>query len=54
MFDVLAKACTSPLLAQQLDWPKRVSMALDAAKVSINLQILLRSHIWLVCRHHQT
>ena len=34
MFDVLAKARTSPLLAQQLDWPKRVSMALDAAKVS--------------------
>ena len=33
MFDVLAKARTSPLLAQQLDWPKRVSMALDAAKV---------------------
>lgn len=33
MFDVLAKARSSPLLAQQLDWPKRVSMALDAAKV---------------------
>lgn len=33
MYDVLAKARTSPLLAQQLDWPKRVSMALDAAKV---------------------
>lgn len=49
MFDVLAKARTSPLLAQQLDWPKRVSMALDAAKVSISLQILLHSHIGLVC-----
>lgn len=33
MFDVLAKARSSPLLAQQLDWPKRISMALDAAKV---------------------
>lgn len=33
MFDVLAKARSSPLLAQQLDWPKRLSMALDAAKV---------------------
>ena len=33
MFDVLAKARSSPLLAQQLDWPKRVGMALDAAKV---------------------
>ncbi len=51
MFDVLAKARTSPLLAQQLDWPKRVSMALDAAKVSINLHMILR---WLVCRHHET
>lgn len=38
MFDVLAKARNSPLLAQQLDWPKRLSMALDAAKV----QILIR------------
>ena len=35
MFDVLAKARSSPLLAQQLDWPKRVSMALDAAKVGL-------------------
>ena len=35
MFDVLAKARSSPLLAQQLDWPKRVSMALDAAKVGV-------------------
>ena len=54
MFDVLAKARTSPLLAQQLDWPKRVSMALDAAKVSISLQILLHSLIGLVCWHHET
>ena len=35
MFDVLAKARSSPLLAQQLDWPKRLSMALDAAKVRL-------------------
>ena len=46
MFDVLAKARTSPLLAQQLDWPKRVSMALDAAKVSaISMLIIL---VWLL------
>ncbi|KAL0047223.1 hypothetical protein WJX82_010034 [Trebouxia sp. C0006] len=37
MFDVLAKARTSALLAQQLDWPKRVSMALDAAKGMLQL-----------------
>ena len=37
MFDVLAKARSSPLLAQQLDWPKRVSMALDAAKVGLHI-----------------
>lgn len=35
MFDVLAKARSSPLLAQQLTWPRRVSMALDAAKVGL-------------------
>ncbi len=54
MFDVLAKARTSPLLAQQLDWPKRVSMALDAAKVSINLHTSLYLHIGLLCRRHET
>ncbi|KAL3162493.1 hypothetical protein ABBQ32_010154 [Trebouxia sp. C0010 RCD-2024] len=37
MFDVLAKARSSSLLAQQLDWPKRLSMALDAAKGMLQL-----------------
>ena len=41
MFDVLAKARSSPLLAQQLDWPKRLSMALDAAKVRLLLRYCL-------------
>ena len=33
LFDVLRKARTSQGFAQQLDWSKRLSMALDAAKV---------------------
>jgi serine/threonine protein kinase len=33
LFDVLRKARTSPAFAQQLDWSRRLSMALDAAKV---------------------
>lgn len=32
MYDLLKQACGSPALAKQLDWPKRLSMALDAAK----------------------
>ena len=35
LYDVLKKARTSPALAQQLDWSKRLSMALDAAKVQV-------------------
>ncbi len=31
--DVIKKAATSKIFAQLLDWPKRLSMALDAAKV---------------------
>ena len=34
LYDVLKKARQSPQLARQLDWPKRVNMLLDAAKVS--------------------
>ena len=30
--DVLKRARSSPLLAAQLDWPRRLNMALDAAK----------------------
>ena len=33
LFDVLRKARTSQSFAQQLNWSKRLSMALDAAKV---------------------
>ena len=33
LFDVLRKARISPAFAQQLDWSRRLSMALDAAKV---------------------
>ena len=31
--DVIRKAATSKIFAQLLDWPKRLSMVLDAAKV---------------------
>ena len=34
LYDVLKKARASPAFAQQLDWSKRLSMALDAAKVA--------------------
>ena len=30
--DVLKRGRTTPALAQQLDWPRRLNMALDAAK----------------------
>ena len=33
LYDVLGKARASQQLAVQLDWPKRLNMALDAAKV---------------------
>jgi hypothetical protein len=34
MYDVLQKAANSPMvLAPQLDWTRRLGMALDAAKV---------------------
>lgn len=38
LYDVLKKARGTPAFAQQLDWSRRISMALDAAKVpSANL-----------------
>ena len=33
LFDVLQKASRNPALAPQLDWPRRLNIALDAAKV---------------------
>ena len=33
LYDVLKKARGTPAFAQQLDWSRRISMALDAAKV---------------------
>ncbi len=33
LFDVLTKARKNPALAPQLDWTRRLNMALDAAKV---------------------
>lgn len=33
LYDVLKKARSTPAFAQQLDWSRRLSMALDAAKV---------------------
>ena len=36
MYDVLQKAADSPMvLAPQLDWTRRLGMALDAAKVRL-------------------
>ena len=35
--DVLRKAASDTVLARQLDWRKRITMALDAAKVRIHL-----------------
>ena len=32
LYDLLRQAGGSPALAKQLDWPKRLSIALDAAK----------------------
>ena len=34
LYDVLKKARSTPAFAQQLDWSRRLSMALDAAKVT--------------------
>lgn len=37
LYDVIKKARASPAFAQQLDWSKRLTMALDAAKVHAHL-----------------
>ena len=51
LYDVLRKARTSQGFAQQLDWSKRLSMALDAAKVCCLVQPLLRcSSQWQLWR----
>jgi hypothetical protein len=50
--DVIRKAATSAIFAQLLDWPKRISMALDAAKVDSLHCCLAYSHSF-VCHHHQ-
>ena len=42
--DVIRKAATSAIFAQLLDWPKRLSMALDAAKVGSLLCQHARRH----------
>lgn len=34
LFDVLRKARSSPPFAQQMDWTRRLGMALDASKVT--------------------
>lgn len=34
--DVLRKAASDTVFAQQLDWRKRITMALDAAKVKLH------------------
>lgn len=42
LYDVLKKARGNPAFAQQLDWSRRISMALDAAKVltaTLNLRV---------------
>jgi hypothetical protein len=33
LYDVLAKAARNPTVASQLEWPRRLTMALDGAKV---------------------
>lgn len=50
--DVIRKAATSAIFAQLLDWPKRLSMALGAAKVDSLHCRHAYSHSF-VCHHHQ-
>lgn len=37
VYDILVKARKNPALGAQLDWPRRLSMALDAAKGMLQL-----------------
>ena len=50
--DVIRKAATSEIFAQLLHWPKRLSMALDAAKVD-SLHCQRACNCSFVCHHHQ-
>ncbi len=43
--DVLKRARTHPSLATQLDWPRRLNMALDAAKVLRTTSLYLSARL---------
>ena len=51
--DVLKRARSSPLLAAQLDWPRRLNMALDAAKGGLQVAPgelqMPRVCLWFCC-----
>ena len=49
LFDVLSKARKNPALAPQLDWTRRLNMALDAAKVG---PCMLHHFTLVRCRSH--
>ena len=56
LFDVLQKARKNTALAPQLDWTRRLNMALDAAKVFLLFLSAQRDHsrmsnhiAWVVC-----
>ena len=44
--DIIRKAATSTAFAQQMDWPKRLSMAMDAAKVCSATVV---QHLFMCC-----
>lgn len=49
LYDVLKKARSTPAFAQQLDWSRRLSMALDAAKVVCLPCLALLARPGLLC-----
>ena len=57
LYDVLKRARAKPALGQQLDWPKRLNMLLDAAKVgcclnckcSVHAGVQTKLSDWLMC-----
>ena len=56
LYDVLKKARGAPAFAQQLDWSRRLSMALDAAKVTalliiVEISPLLRFYLCCAVLH---
>ena len=51
LYDVLKKARSTPAFAQQLDWSRRLSMALDAAKVISLSCPALATCSGLLCPH---